>query len=120
MLTYEEEQLLKELEEKEAQKVPIMVWQWAAIARLKAAKEPKPEGMKNEDYIAYHRLKIKQWVNQIKLTAEEAAQLRSVNRIVCRLRKKQYRTEYEEYIMGPPIEPVAPMGMYLGLTQPRR
>jgi hypothetical protein len=75
MLTDEEEQLLKELEEMEAQKKPIMVWQWAAITILNNAKEPRPDGMAPDDFNACHRLNIKQGVHLIKLTPEEAAEL---------------------------------------------
>uniref|UniRef100_A0A6C0JI20 Uncharacterized protein n=1 Tax=viral metagenome TaxID=1070528 RepID=A0A6C0JI20_9ZZZZ len=113
MLTDEDEQKLKELEEMQAQKQPMMVWQWAAISKLKAAKEPVPKGMEPDDYNTFHRLNIKQWAYQIKLTAEEAAQLRTLNGVMCRWMEIEAKREYEEYMRGPPIEPVASMGMCL-------
>jgi hypothetical protein len=82
MLTDEEEQILKNLEEMEAQKVPIMVWQWAAITKLKNAKEPVPKGMAPDDFNAFHRLNIKQGVHLIKLTPEEAAELERLKTIL--------------------------------------
>jgi hypothetical protein len=95
MLTDEEEQILKKLEEKEAQKVPIMGWQWAAITILKNAKEPRPHGMAPDDFNACHRLHIKQGVHLIKLTPEEAVELARLREILWQC------IEEQEESMGP-------------------
>jgi len=119
MLTDEEEQMLKKLEEMEAQKQPITHWQWATIAKLKAAKNPvRPKGMKLDNYKIFLRLLIKQDVHRINLTEEEAAQFTTLNGVMRRLSEEQEKREYEEDMRGPPIEPVAPMGMYMSSRRP--
>jgi hypothetical protein len=98
MLTDEEEKILKNLEEKEAQKVPIMVWQWAAITILNFAKEPKPKGMASDDFNTYHRLKIKQGVHLIKLTSEEEAEKERLREILWQCIKEQEEKDYKDYM----------------------
>jgi len=119
MLTDEEEQMLKTLEEMEAQKQPITHWQWATIEKLKAAKNPvRPKGMKLDNYKTFLRLMIKQDVHRVNLTEEEAAQYTTLRGVLRRSNEEQEKKEYEEYMMGPPIEPVAQMGMYMSSRRP--
>jgi hypothetical protein len=118
MLTDEEEQMLQTFKELEKEKKPIMIWQWAAITILEAAKERVPKGMKPEDFYTFHRLNIKRAVHRIELTAEETAQLMTLNEVLCHCIEQQDKREYEEYMEGPPIEPVRPFCMYINTKPP--